>query len=89
MLGGVIMNNGIVEIDLHGMNSYQARISIDSQLRRADGSVYYIRLIHGFHSGTNLKNMIQDVYGNGSNKKVLRVKAGSNPGITELVLREL
>lgn len=83
------MNNGIVEINLHGMNAYKAKILIDSQLRRANGSVYHIRLIHGFHSGTELKEMIQDVYGNGKHPKVKRLKNGSNPGITDLVLREL
>jgi len=83
------MINGIVEIDLPGMNTYKAKIIIDSQLRRANGSVYYIRLIHGFHSGTDLKLMIQDTYGNGKHPKVKRIKKGNNPGITDLVLREL
>ncbi len=83
------MTNGIIEIDLHGKNRFQARTIIDSQLRKANESVYYIRLIHGFHSGIDLKNMIQDVYGNGRHPKVKRVKQGSNPGITDLVLREL
>ncbi len=83
------MNNGIIELNLHGMNCYKAKIQIDSQLRKADGSVYYIRLIHGFHGGTDLKNMIEDEYGNGRHPKVLRLKSGSNFGITDLVLREL
>lgn len=83
------MNSGIVEIDLHGMNTYKAKILIDSQLRRANASVYCIRLIHGFHNGNELKEMIQDVYGNGKHPKVIRLKNESNPGITDLVLREL
>lgn len=81
------MNKGIIEIDLHGMNTYKAKVLIDSQLRKANNSVYYIRLIHGFNSGSELKDMIQDVYG--KHPKVKRIKIGSNPGITELVLREL
>lgn len=81
--------NGIIEIDLHGMNTYKAKILIDSQLRRANTSIYYIRLIHGFHSGTELKDMIHDLYGNGKHPKVIRLKSGSNSGITDLVLREL
>lgn len=83
------MNNGIIEVDLHGMNTYKAKILIDSQLRRATGSIYYIRLIHGFNNGDELKWMIQDTYGNGKHPKVKRLKNGSNPGITDLVLREL
>jgi len=83
------MNAGIVEIDLHGMNCYQAKTCIDRQLKKANGSVYYIRLIHGYHGGTDLKNLILDEYSCGRNPKVIRVKAGSNPGITDLILREL
>lgn len=83
------MKNGILEIDLHGKNTFKAKICIDSQLRKADESVYYIRLIHGYHGGTDLKDMIQDEYGNGRHPKVIRVKPGSNPGVTDLVLREL
>ncbi|MDF2616838.1 MAG: hypothetical protein K0Q47_1493, partial [Sedimentibacter sp.] len=32
------MNAGIIEIDLHGMNCYQAKICIDSNLRKINGS---------------------------------------------------
>ena len=40
---------GIVEIDVHGMNKYQAGVYIDSQIRKAKGSVYRIRVIHGYN----------------------------------------
>lgn len=83
------MSAGIIKIDLHGMNCYKAKICIDSHLRKADSSVYHILLIHGYHGGDNLKNMIEDEYGYGRHSKVIRIKQGSNPGITDLVLREL
>lgn len=83
------MNTGIIEIDLHGMNCYQAKICIDNHLKKANGSVYYIRLIHGYHNGNELKNMIQKEYNYGRHPKVNKIKLGSNPGITDLVLREL
>lgn len=83
------MDAGIIEVDLHGMNYYQAKTCIDRQLKKANGSVYYIRLIHGYNGGTDLKNMIQDEFSNGRHPKVKRIKPGSNPGITDLVLREL
>ena len=38
---------GIVEVDVHGMNQTQAQIAIDAALRRANASVYRIRVIHG------------------------------------------
>lgn len=83
------MDAGIIDIDLHGMNCYQAKVRIDSYLRKANSSVYCIRLIHGYHSGNDLKNMIEDQYGHGRHIKVKRLKQGSNPGVTDLVLREL
>ena len=49
--------------------------------------VYQIRLIHGYHRGTNLRGMIQDEYR--WHEKVLRIMPGDNPGITVLVLKEL
>lgn len=83
------MKSGIIEVDIHGMTCYQAKILIDSKIKMADRSVYYIRIIHGFHGGTELKNMVRDEYNYNRNPKVIRVKYGSNPGITDLVLREL
>ena len=41
------MQPGIMELDLHGKNAYQARVAIDAALRRAGGGVYRLRLIHG------------------------------------------
>ena len=80
------MQAGILELDLHGMNTYQAKIAIDSQLKRAKQGVYRIRLIHGYHGGTALRDMIRETYRH--HPRVLRVELGLNPGETELVLRE-
>lgn len=80
------MTAGILELDLHGMNTYQAKIAIDSQLRRAKQGVYRIRLIHGYHGGTALRDMIRETYRH--HPRVLRVELGLNPGETDLVLRE-
>ena len=79
---------GIVEIDVHGMNKYQAGVYIDSQIRKAKGSVYRIRVIHGFNRGNQIQKAVYREIGYGLNPKVLRITGGENPGITELVLRE-
>lgn len=78
---------GIIEIDIHGMNKYQAKILIESRLRSVPKSVYRLRIIHGYHSGTELRDMVRKKLG--ANKKVLRVEVGLNPGETDLILREL
>ncbi len=80
------MYESIVEIDLHGRNSYQARIAIDAALRRANAAVYRIRVVHGCNSGTALRDFVRSEYAR--HPRVLRVAGGPNPGITELVLRE-
>lgn len=80
-------HSGIIELDIHGMTKYQAKLCIDSQLKKANTSIYRIRIIHGYHGGTQLKDMVQKNYRN--HQKVLRVEIGLNPGTTDLVLREL
>ena len=78
------MTNAILTLDLHGCTVYQAKIAIDAQLKRAKG-VYRIRLIHGCHGGTALRDMIRKDYR--KHPGVLRLEMGSNTE-TDLVLRE-
>lgn len=79
---------GIVEIDLHGSSGLEAKNKIDRVLEKANSATYRIRLIHGYHGGNIIKNMIGEEYGFGRHAKVIRIQPGVNPGITELILRE-
>ena len=81
-----MMTAGVWEIDLHGKNEYQARVTIDAALRRAKGGTYRIRLIHGYRGGTVLRDLVRENYR--SHPKILRIELGMNPGETDLVLRE-
>lgn len=83
-----MMDGGIIELDLHGRKAREAKCLIDAQLNRAGRNVYRIRLIHGFHGGTGIKNMIWEEYSYGREPRVVRLEHGVNQGITELVLRE-
>ena len=74
---------GILELDLHGKNEYQAKVAIDAALPRAKAGTYRLRLIHGYHGGTALRDMIRRDYAT----KCLRVLPLDN-GRTDLVLRE-
>ena len=78
---------GIVEVDIHGMNGYQAKICLQSALKRAKRDVYRIRVIHGYHGGTALRDLVRREIA--ADPRVLRVELGMNPGETDLVLREL
>lgn len=78
---------GIVELDIHNMTWYQAKTFIDSRIKRAKKDVYVIRIIHGYHSGTKLRDMVRKEYR--SNPKVKRVELSMNQGVTDIILRDL
>lgn len=80
------MYESVVEIDLHGRNSYQARIAIDAALRRATNATCRIRIIHGCNSGTALMDFVRSEYA--EHPRVKRIATGINRGVTDLVLRE-
>ena len=79
--------SGFQEIDVHSMTRVQAITAIDARLRRADASVYRLRVIHGFHGGTALRDAVRTHYKN--HPKVKRIEIGLNQGETDLILREL
>ncbi len=81
------LTSGIIEIDLHGLRAEDAVRKAVSEVNRAPASVYMIRLIHGYHGGTRIREAIEDEFSYGRNDKVKSIRQGSNPGITELVLR--
>lgn len=80
------MDSGIITLDLHGKNTYQAKVAIDAQLRRVSAGTYRIRLIHGSHGGTALRDFVRAEYAH--HPKVKRLILSSDGGTTELVLRE-
>lgn len=81
-----MINSSIIELDVHGMTQYQAQLAIDAKLKRVPASVYRLRIIHGYHGGTALRDMIRREYG--KNPKVKRIEIGFNQGETDLVLRD-
>ena len=72
-------------IDLHSKNRYQAKVAIDAALKNAGGT-YRVRVIHGYHNGTAIRDLITEEYA--SHPKVIRLVRISD-GITDLVLKEL
>ena len=79
--------NAVQEIDVHNMTKVQALTAIDAALRRANAGVYRIRVIHGYHGGTVLRDAVRAHYA--KHPKVRRIELGLNPGETDLILREL
>lgn len=83
------LSAGIIEIDLHGMRAEEAVKAVKREVAKASTAVYTIRVIHGYHGGTSIRSAIEDEFSYGRESKVLRIRPGSNPGITELILREM
>lgn len=79
--------NAFQELDVHSMTKVQAITAIDAALRRAGNGVYRIRVIHGYHGGTVLRDAVRAHYA--GHPKVKRIELGLNQGETDLVLREL
>ena len=79
--------SGFQEIDVHNMTKAQALAAIDARLRRLNASVYRLKVIHGYHGGTVLRDAVRSRYR--EHPKVKRIEVGLNPGETDLVLREL
>lgn len=82
-----MIDKPVIEIDIHGMQRKQAKIYIDSILKKVGKNVFRIEIIHGFHGGSVLRDMVRSTYKN--NPKVKRIELGLNNGATTLVLREL
>ena len=81
------MSSGFQEIEVHHMTKVQAITAIDARLRRADSSVYQLKVIHGYHSGTVIRDAVRAHYKD--HPKVKRIELGLNPGETDLILRDL
>jgi hypothetical protein len=49
--------------------------------------VYRLRVIHGYHGGTELRDLVRGEIA--KDPKIIRYEIGLNQGETDLVLREL
>lgn len=79
----------ITEIDFHGMRAEEAVKTLSKVIENAPASVYRIRVIHGYNRGNALQRAIYDEFDYfHTSDRVLRMEGGSNPGITEIILRE-
>ena len=79
----------ITEIDIHGMRQEEAVSYVSKIIEKAPKSVYRIRVIHGYRRGNALQKALYDEFDYfHTSERVVRMEGGSNPGITEIILRE-
>ena len=84
-----MISAGIKEIDTHGLRTAEAIRAMQRAVQQAGPDVYRVRVIHGYHGGTSIKDAILDEFSYGRDSKVKRVEPGRNQGETDLILREL
>lgn len=85
----IYTDNPVIEINTHGLYVEEAIKEVDKAVKSAGRGVYKIKVIHGYNRGTAVRTAIYDEYKYGDEPKVIRVANGDNPGITELILREM
>ena len=73
-----------IEADIHGMRVLEAKRELETLIGRADKSIREIVVIHGYHGGSALKNMVRSELRPRIQQKILSL----NQGETTLLLKK-
>lgn len=73
----------IITIDLHQYTVDDAKQKLQLAVTIAPSEIREIVVIHGYHGGTALRDMVRKDF---KNSRVLRKFLSLNPGITSLIL---
>lgn len=74
----------ILTVDLHHMREWEAIIYLNNIIQMAPNNIREIVVIHGYHNGMKLLNMVRKEYKNSRIKKKL---LSLNQGVTNLILK--
>lgn len=74
----------IMKIDLHKMKVWEAASYLNMRVLTATHGIKEIVVIHGYHNGTALMNMVRQEF---SSPRVKRKFLSLNPGVTSLILQ--
>ena len=72
----------VVTVDLHCMQVAEAKNYLDIVLETVPSSIKEIIVIHGYHNGTAILNMVRKDF----NKRVSKKYLSLNQGVTSLIL---
>ena len=73
----------IVKVDLHKMSCSEAIKYLDFLVETVPDAIKEIIVIHGYHRGTTLLNIVRNSY---NNKRIKNKYVSLNQGITSLIL---
>lgn len=74
----------IIKIDLHKMKVWEATNYLNMRVLSAPRGIKEIVVIHGYHNGTALMNMVRQEF---SNPRVKRKLLSLNQGVTSFILQ--
>lgn len=74
-----------IEINLHGLEVLPAKKKLEKLLASCDNTVTEIVVIHGYHNGTGIKDMIKNEL---RSKRISVIQPSIlNPGVTTIYLK--
>ena len=76
-----------ITIDIHGFTVAEAKKEIERAIAKAPNEVNEVVVVHGYHNGTRLKDLLSNPNGIRS-KRIKRRKYSMNQGQTVLELYE-
>lgn len=78
-------DNEILTIDLHHMKEWEAVIYLDNTLKILPSIIREVVVIHGYHNGNRLLNMVRKEY---KNSRIKSKFLSLNQGVTSLILNQ-
>lgn len=73
----------ILEIDVHGLLSHEAKLYVEQTINACDKNIKEVHVIHGYRSGRALLNTIRKQV---HSKRIKQVVVELNPGVTVFLL---
>lgn len=75
-----------IEVDIHGMRCEEAKRQLELLLKRTGRDIHEIVVVHGYHNGSALLNMVRNEF---KHPRIKQKVVGLNNGQTTFVLKEL
>lgn len=83
MLSNNFKPEEVMAVDLHNMKGWEAWLYLDKVISSVPDGIKEIVIIHGYHRGQALLNMVRENY---RNEKVKKKFLSLNQGVTNFIL---
>lgn len=83
-MSDVYYEGSCLVIDLHGLLAEEAELLLEQQIDHLPPSVLEVRVIHGFHRGSALLDLVRKGF---RHRRIAGKRIGLNKGVTTFVLK--